>query len=96
MDTNDMSKLKLSNGQQQCFYDIMQFFYNSESSGFVFSGVAGSGKTTIISEIINDLDMLGTEYVMVTPTAKAALVINRRVGKSIARTIHSLFYEPHV
>lgn len=50
-------------------------------------GYAGTGKTTIISHLIQD----GREWKVATPTGKAASVLN---AKGVpAQTIHSLLYE---
>lgn len=81
--------MEFSKKQKQVFDMIMDFFFNQKSAGFVLSGVAGSGKTTIVKKIFNvlsdDLKLIGR---CVAPTGKAASLLPK------GSTIHSLIYEP--
>jgi exodeoxyribonuclease-5 len=90
--------MKLSNKQQQIHDEIMHFFTDGdpEKQLYIFSGCAGSGKSTIINEI-NDL--LVNQYNLRTAnlalTGKAAKVM-RTKGIYGAQTIHSFLYKPVV
>ena len=58
---------------------------------FQINGLAGTGKTSIIPYIIDDLGLDPDDVVFGTYTGKAALVLRK---KGIpCRTIHSLIYE---
>lgn len=53
----------------------------------ILSGKAGTGKTSVICEIINILNQLGIEYTVCAPTGKAATRISEKIGTK-ATTIH--------
>lgn len=60
---------------------------------FVLSGYAGTGKTTLINHIINDIFKLNkNEVAFATPTGKAASVLIQKGAN--ATTIHRLIYCP--
>ena len=86
--------MKFSQKQQEVFDEIMHFFLESQEMVYIFSGVAGSGKSTIINEINN---LLTKEYhksvAVVTLTGKAVSTLKGK-GIGCARTIHSYMYEP--
>ena len=57
----------------------------------VLSGAAGTGKTTIIRAILNNIERVhgaGTTFLLMAPTGKAALRIKEQTGKD-SQTIHS-------
>jgi len=60
---------------------------------FVLKGYAGTGKTTIISTIVNHLAAAGKKYVLLAPTGRAAKVIANYSNKP-AFTIHKRIYFP--
>ncbi|TRW24312.1 AAA family ATPase [Flavobacterium zepuense] len=60
---------------------------------FVLKGYAGTGKTTIISTLVNNLREAGKKYVLLAPTGRAAKVISGYSQKP-AFTIHKRIYFP--
>ncbi|MHA3787863.1 ATP-dependent DNA helicase [Flavobacterium hauense] len=60
---------------------------------FVLKGYAGTGKTTIISTIVNHLAEANKKYVLLAPTGRAAKVIANYSNKP-AFTIHKRIYFP--
>lgn len=58
---------------------------------FVLNGYAGTGKTTIISALVQALDEMGHKSVMLAPTGRAANVLARYSGRT-AQTIHKHIY----
>ncbi|RZJ63309.1 MAG: ATP-dependent endonuclease, partial [Flavobacterium sp.] len=60
---------------------------------FILKGYAGTGKTTIISTIVNHLAEAGKKYVLLAPTGRAAKVIANYSQKP-AFTIHKRIYFP--
>lgn len=55
-------------------------------------GLAGTGKTTVATELIARLQSHGLSTIICAPTGKAASVL-RRKGAEHARTLHSAIYE---
>jgi len=81
----------LSKKQQKIFNLLWDFINDGiNNNRFIFSGVAGSGKTTILNILY---DRLCDDVVFITLTGKAAQVM-RSKGIDKARTIHSYLYVP--
>ena len=58
---------------------------------FILKGYAGTGKTTLISTLVNSLPVLGKRSVLMAPTGRAAKVLSKYSKKS-ASTIHKKIY----
>ena len=73
---------------------IAQFLTNNNNEEiFVLKGYAGTGKTSVISTIVNNLIAINLKYVLLAPTGRAAKVIANYSQKS-AFTIHKKIYFP--
>ena len=76
------------------FQQISEFITNSKKEEiFVLKGYAGTGKTTVISTIVNNLIEINKKYVLLAPTGRAAKVIANYSQKP-AFTIHKKIYFP--
>ncbi len=76
------------------FQQIAEFVTNNDNNEiFVLKGYAGTGKTTVISTIVNNLISIQKKYVLLAPTGRAAKVIANYSNKS-AFTIHKKIYFP--
>lgn len=73
---------------------ISQFVLNeNQDEIFVLKGYAGTGKTTLLSVLVNQLSQVQKKYVMLAPTGRAAKVISN-YAKQPAFTIHKKIYYP--
>lgn len=73
---------------------IAVFLTNTNNNElFVLKGYAGTGKTTVISTIVNNLVPINKKYVLLAPTGRAAKVIANYANKP-AFTIHKKIYFP--
>jgi ATP-dependent exoDNAse (exonuclease V) alpha subunit len=80
--------------QNLFFQKIAVFLFNTSNDEiFVLKGYAGTGKTTIISSVINHLETINMKCVLLAPTGRAAKVISNYSGKP-AYTIHKRIYFP--
>ena len=61
----------------------------------VVRGYAGTGKTTVISALVNALPLVNFKYVLLAPTGRAAKVISSYAGRK-AFTIHKIIYKQTV
>lgn len=79
--------------EQEELMDKLAHFIRSEnpSSLFVLRGYAGTGKTSVVSSLVNTLGSLGTEPVLLAPTGRAAKVLANYAGMP-ALTIHKKIY----
>ena len=76
------------------FQKIAEFLTNDKQDEiFVLKGYAGTGKTTVISTLVNNLTEINKKYVLLAPTGRAAKVIANYSQKP-AYTIHKKIYYP--
>lgn len=81
--------------KQDVFFHKIADFVTSEFADeiFVLKGYAGTGKTTLLSTVVNELHYVHKRFVMLAPTGRAAKVISNYSDKS-AFTIHKYIYYP--
>lgn len=81
--------------KQDVFLQKIAFFLGEPNNDaiFVLKGFAGTGKTTLISTIVDNLTEIKKKYVLLAPTGRAAKVIANYSKKS-ASTIHKKIYFP--
>ncbi|HOM37145.1 MAG TPA: AAA family ATPase, partial [Bacteroidales bacterium] len=81
-----------TSSQLKAITEIYNFLKNKDKQGiFVLYGYAGTGKTTLISAIIEALSYYKTKTVLLTPTGRAAKVLTEYSGRT-AFTIHRFIY----
>lgn len=79
--------MQLTSEQQGALDSILEWSIDRRDREFTLGGLAGTGKTTLIKEILNR----GFKATVVAPSGKAASVL-RSKGITHARTIHSAAY----
>lgn len=81
--------------KQDIFLQKIAEFVTSDRNDdiFVLKGYAGTGKTTLISTLVNQLKHVNKKYVMLAPTGRAAKVISNYSNQP-AFTIHKRIYYP--
>ena len=81
--------------KQDIFFQKIAIFLTNSTYNeiFVLKGYAGTGKTTVISTIVNNLAAINKKYVLLSPTGRAAKVIANYSNKP-ASTIHKKIYFP--
>lgn len=82
-----MADIVLSPEQQAAFDALYDFYCNSDDAYFVLHGLAGSGKTTVLSRFADLIE----DSLLCSLTGKAASILRRKTGLE-AMTIHSAFY----
>jgi exodeoxyribonuclease-5 len=83
---------KPTSGQEAAIRELNEFIqYQGINSVFILKGYAGTGKTTLISSVINWLPNVGLNSVLVAPTGRAAKVLSS-YSKKPASTIHKQIY----
>jgi len=81
-------------GSQQKLMDALSHFIFDDKPGiFLLKGYAGTGKTSIISTLVNNLWQAKLKFTLLAPTGRAAKVISSYAQKQ-AFTIHKHLYYP--
>ncbi|GHV42824.1 ATP-dependent exodeoxyribonuclease [Bacteroidia bacterium] len=79
--------------QNRLFKELAIFLENwDEKSLFLMRGYAGTGKTTVISALLDVLTDLKKGFVLLAPTGRAAKVMTKYSGRE-ASTIHKEIYD---
>jgi len=80
--------------QDELLMMLSGFLFEKDADGvFLLKGYAGTGKTTTISTLVNNLWKIGKKPVLLAPTGRAAKVISL-YAKQKAFTIHKKIYHP--
>lgn len=80
--------------QNELLHSFSSFLFDTNPDVlFLLKGYAGTGKTTSISTIVNNLWHTGKKSVLLAPTGRAAKVISNYANKE-AFTIHKEIYYP--
>jgi len=87
---------KLTEDQERAVKLAKKWFYSSEcfQRPFVIQGIAGSGKSSTVSSLIEALDLSMDEVTYAAFTGTAAVNLTRKNNPAI--TIHRLIYRPFV
>ena len=78
--------------QQQQVLDKIKSFLDSDMSVFILKGYAGTGKTTMIRTIIEEIKNREKKPILMAPTGRAARVLETKNSWE-ASTIHRCIYE---
>ncbi len=82
--------------QQEAFLRLADFLhYTNDNACFVLKGFAGTGKTTLISTLVQVLPALYMRSVLLAPTGRAAKVMGSYSGRK-AMTLHKKIYRKRV
>lgn len=82
---------KLTKDQEELINEIVYWYKYDMDEDYVYTGAAGTGKTTVISYIIDELGLEKDEVLYVAYTGKAASVLMQKGFD--ASTIHSAFFD---
>lgn len=85
--------IQLNQQQSEARDGILGFIAQGDDDSYVMAGLAGTGKTTLVCEILGELKSRGKRIALIAPTGKAATVLNSKQQHYKATTIHSLLYK---
>ena len=89
---NTLNNFMYTDEQLYLINDICNWFMESDTILYEFSGAAGTGKSSVLHEVIFRLNLLPTQYIPMAYTGTAAIVM-RKNGFFAARTIHASLFE---
>lgn len=85
--------ITLNDGQKKVSDAAVDWYWNSSSTLFQFDGKAGTGKSVVLNDIINRLNLNPENVLPMAYTGQAAIVM-RTKGMINACTCHSGLFEP--
>ncbi len=81
-----------TDSQREAISSLSDFiFEKGDQFLFILQGYAGTGKTSLVSALVNTLDDIHVRTVLLAPTGRAAKVISQYAGRK-AYTIHKWIY----
>jgi ATP-dependent exoDNAse (exonuclease V) alpha subunit len=87
-------KITLTNSQQLIFNRLLNFVDSETDRVFILKGYAGTGKTTLMRFLINELDKRSRQYLLLASTGRAAKILSNLTGcENGVSTIHGLIYK---
>ena len=87
------NKITLVPGQQRALLKLINFVNNPTARVFILKGYAGTGKTTLMKALIEQLRKFGSSYRLLASTGRAAKILKDITGESSCSTIHGLIYK---
>lgn len=87
-----MSDIILTQSQQRAYDKIKQFVEHPHSRVFILKGYAGTGKTTLMKTVIEELNKANKPYKLLASTGRAAKILSNKTGTQ-ASTVHSEIYQ---
>ena len=87
------TQIQLTQDQQHALEKI-RAFVESDAQAFILGGYAGTGKTTLLQQITEQLRADGRQVSLMAPTGRATKVLREKTGLD-ASTIHSGIYDYH-
>ena len=85
-----MSTITLTSNQLQAV-NLIKEFVISDDDVFILTGAAGTGKTTVVRNIIDSISDLVDDVFLLAPTNRAAKVLSKKTGIP-AGTVHTAIY----
>lgn len=84
-----------TDSQNVAIQQIASFLFDTnQNSLFLLKGYAGTGKTLLVSSLVNALKQFRIDTILLAPTGRAAKVLASYAGKN-AYTIHKKIYRKH-
>lgn len=83
--------MQLTDDQKKAYTAILQFLQQGKDQVFVLSGYAGTGKTTLVKKVMEDLLLQQRPGRLLATTGRAAKVLAQKTGYE-ATTLHSCLY----
>lgn len=85
-----MENIQFTETQRKAI-DSFRNFLSSTEQVFMLKGAAGTGKTTLLSKLIQILEESKREFALLAPTGRAAYILSSKTGIE-ATTIHRSIY----
>lgn len=84
----------LTDEQKRLIQELKQWYFHKSKPYYSYSGPPGTGKTTIIRALVEELHLKEDEFITAAYVGKAVLVLLRKGLR--ASTLHSLIYNTYI
>lgn len=93
MEANDLNNIELTKSQENVLKEILQFVDSQAERVFILKGYAGTGKTTLMRFLIQELKKKERRFRLLASTGRAAKILaNLSNSNGNTSTIHSMIY----
>ena len=94
MEKKDYTEIKLTVSQDKVLKQMLDFIKHPIDRVFILKGYAGTGKTTLMRYLIEELKLQERHFRLLASTGRAAKILSNLSGQENmqASTIHSLVY----
>jgi len=86
-----MNNIQLNHDQELAFKKLKKFIDDDNQQVFILTGYAGTGKTTLMNMLADELDRRRESFSLMATTGRAAKILSDATGRP-ARTVHSTIY----
>lgn len=91
-DNNKLPEVKLTTSQQKVLDQLIDFVFHSTDRIFILKGYAGTGKTTLMRFLIEELTDRKKQFKLLSTTGRAAKILSNYTACE-ASTIHGMIYK---
>lgn len=94
-DRTDSKEFNYTKGQKNALSKISDYIKSKTKDYFVFAGYAGTGKTTVVENIVNNAEKNKLKVFVAAPTNKATVRLAEKAEDKYEanfKTLHSLMY----
>ena len=88
------TEIRLTQDQNNAFELFKSFMTDNSSKVLIIRGYAGTGKTTLIQKIVEEIDSKHISFKLMASTGRAAKMMSNIVGFS-TNTVHGVIYTFH-
>ena len=85
-------EITLTDSQKRVLNKIINFVFDSDDRVFILKGYAGTGKTTLMRFLIDELHQRDQIFKLLSTTGRAAKILSNHTGHE-ASTIHGMIYK---
>lgn len=80
--------IKLTSEQSEALRAIKSFLRDDKQDAFILRGSAGTGKTTLIASLVDELEEMHLSCALLAPTGRAARILGNKIKQITGRTGH--------
>lgn len=87
-----MNEIVLTQSQQYAFEKLKSFIESPNDRVFILKGYAGTGKTTLVRTLIEEMKSQGMKYALLASTGRAAKILSNATDEE-SKTVHGCIYQ---